>query len=140
MALYTNKMKNTSLLIDLDAAIKYLHAHAEFDSLGRAAFITRFSNKISTGISRLEQDLPGLKIKYNRMLRQEVNTFFDADAFNVDAFSPGPEYHIADAKVSLGEKLFNGRCAIRNGYEKLCLLPQVRAGVCRRAGETYRYT
>src|SRR5690606_11952430 len=51
-------------------------------------------------------DLPGRKIKYNRMLGQEVKTLFDADAFNADAFSPGPEFHLTEAKVALGEKLF----------------------------------
>jgi cytochrome c peroxidase len=40
------------------------------------------------------------------MLRQEVRTMFDSGAFNPDAFSPSPEFHITDTKVVLGEKLF----------------------------------
>jgi cytochrome c peroxidase len=40
------------------------------------------------------------------MLRQEARTLFDSGAFNVNAFTPGPEYHVTDAKVVLGEKLF----------------------------------
>lgn len=98
--------KKTTLLQDLNAAIAYLHHHPDFDSFDRAAFITRFGNEISTGIAQLEQDLPGRKIKYNRMLSQEVKTLFDSAAFNVDAFSPGPEFHITAAKVALGKKLF----------------------------------
>lgn len=54
----------------------------------------------------MEQDLPGQKIKYNRLLRQEAKTLFDTDAFNVDAFIPGPEFHTTEAKAALGEKLF----------------------------------
>lgn len=98
--------KKTTLLPDLNAAIAYLHHHPDFDSFDRAAFITRFGNEISAGIAQLEQDLPGRKIKYNRLLRQEARTLFDSAAFNVDAFSPGPEFHITAAKVTLGKRLF----------------------------------
>jgi cytochrome c peroxidase len=102
---YLNK-NNTPLLQHLSAAISYLHDNADFDSFDRAVFITRFANKISAKIARLERDLHGPGIKYNRMLRQEARTLFDSGAFNVNAFSPGPEYHVTDAKVGLGEKLF----------------------------------
>lgn len=104
--LYTNKKKKTTLLQDLNASIAYLNHNADFDAFDRAAFITRFGNQISTGIAELEQDLPGRKIKYNRMLRQEVRTLFDSGAFNADAFSPGPDFQITDAKVALGKRLF----------------------------------
>ncbi len=106
LCFYVDKKKKTTLMQDLNASIAYLNHHPNFNSFDRAAFITSFGNKISTGIAQLEQDLPGRKIKYNRMLRQEVRTLFDSDAFNVDAFSPGPEYHITDAKVELGKRLF----------------------------------
>jgi cytochrome c peroxidase len=104
--LYISKKEKTTLLQDLNASIAYLNHNPDFDSFDRATFITSFGNEISAGIAQLEQNLPGDKIKYNRMLRQEVRTLFDSDAFNVDAFSPGPEYHITDAKVGLGKRLF----------------------------------
>src|SRR5690606_27521159 len=100
------KQANSSLLGDLDTAISYLRQHTDFETFDRAAFITRFANTISFDIAQLEQSLPGPKITYNRLLRQEAKTIFDADAFNVDAFSPGPAFHITAAKTALGEKLF----------------------------------
>ena len=100
------KGKKTKLLTDLDASISYLDDNSDFDSFDRAIFIKRFGNKVSAGIAGLEQELPGAKIKYNRMLNQQVKTLFDVDAFNVNAFSPGPEFHATAAKVELGEKLF----------------------------------
>ena len=106
LSLYTAKYNKSTLLRDLDTAISYLIENKNFDSFDRASFITRYGNKISAEIAQLEQKLPGRKIKYNRMLRQDVETMFDIDAFNVDAFSPGPEFHITDAKIKLGEKLF----------------------------------
>lgn len=103
---YDTTKGNSALAKDLDAAIGYLQDHANFNTFDRAAFITGFANKISTGIATLERNLPGTKIKYNRMLRQNVNTLFDTGAFNVDAFSPGPDFRLSDAKVRLGRKLF----------------------------------
>ncbi|MNX80365.1 Cytochrome c551 peroxidase precursor [compost metagenome] len=115
LSLYVNKKDKTALLQDLDAAIAYLDHHPSFEAFDRALFITRFANKISTGIAQLEKDLPGPKIKYNRMLRQEAKTLFDVDAFNADAFSPGPEFHTTAAKVELGEKLFFDAALSGNG-------------------------
>lgn len=106
LGFYVHKKKKASLLQDLTGAIAYLRQNPGFDSFDRAEFITRFANNISAGIAELEQDLPGRKIKYNRMLSQEASTLFDSGAFNVNAFSPGPEFHLTDAKVKLGEKLF----------------------------------
>ena len=115
LGFYINKKEKTTLLQDLNASIAYLNHHPDFDSFDRAAFITCFGNEISAGIAQLEQDLPGRKIKYNRMLRQEARTLFDSGAFNADAFSPGPEFHITDAKVGLGEKLFYDESLSGNG-------------------------
>lgn len=106
VSLYIGKQANSSLLGDIDTAISYLRQHTDFETFDRAAFITRFANTISFDIAQLEQSLPGPKITYNRLLRQEAKTLFDADAFNVDAFSPGPAFHITAAKTALGEKLF----------------------------------
>lgn len=106
LSYYINKSNKSPLLHDIDAAINYLHQHPDFNSFDRAAFITRFANRISTGIAQLERTLPGPEIRYNRMLKQEAGTLFDQDAFNVDAFSPGSAFHTTAAKVALGEKLF----------------------------------
>ncbi|WGQ10560.1 cytochrome c peroxidase [Pedobacter gandavensis] len=115
LSLYANKKGNRALLSDLDAAITYLDRHPDFNSFDRAVFITQFGNKVSAGIAKLEQDLPGPKIKYNRMLRQEAKTLFDANAFNADAFAPGPEFQRTAAKASLGEKLFFDAALSGNG-------------------------
>lgn len=115
LALYVNKRDKTPLLQYLDASMTYLDQNPDFNSFDRALFITRFGNKISTGIAELEQELPGPKIKYNRMLEQGAKTLFDADAFNPDAFSPGPEFHLTASKVALGERLFFDAALSGNG-------------------------
>ncbi|HAT93795.1 MAG TPA: cytochrome C peroxidase, partial [Sphingobacterium sp.] len=72
--------RKETLTLMLKGAIKYLQQHAEFESFDRAQFITQFANNISTEIAQLERNLPGPKIRYNRMLRQDVNTMFDLNA------------------------------------------------------------
>lgn len=104
LSFYTRK--KTTLLQNLNASIVYLNRNPDFDSFNRAAFIKSFGNEISAGIAQLEQSLPGRKIKYNRMLKQDARTLFESGAFNVNAFSPGPEFDITDAKAGLGKKLF----------------------------------
>lgn len=94
------------LFLTLTKAINYLQGNTDFNSFDRALFITQFANEISTEIAALERNQTGPKIKYNRMLRQGVNTMFDLDAFNADAFSPGPKFHLSDEKTVLGKKLF----------------------------------
>lgn len=106
ISLYAHAKNEQLLLQQMDVAIQYLRKHPDFDLFDRADFIIHFANPISTGIARLEQKLSGEKIRYNRMLNQNVRTLFDSGAFNVNAFSPGPGSHITDAKVRLGEKLF----------------------------------
>lgn len=115
LSFYINNNKKTSLLQDLDAAILYLNRNPDFDTFDRAIFITRYGNKVSAGIALLEQNLPGRKIKYNRMLKQEARTMFDSDAFNVNAFTPGPKFHITSEKVDLGERLFFDAALSGNG-------------------------
>jgi cytochrome c peroxidase len=103
---YASRKNGKSLLQDINAAMSYLLHHPDFNTFNRADFIIHYANKVSAGIAQLEQKLPGEKIKYNRMLNQDIQTMFDSGAFNVNAFSPGPEFYTTNAKVQLGEKLF----------------------------------
>ena len=103
---YASGKDGKSLLQNVDASISYLLDHPGFNDFNRADFIIHYANKVSTGIAQLEQKLPGEKIKYNRMLNQDIRTMFDSGAFNVNAFSPGHEFDITDAKVQLGKRLF----------------------------------
>lgn len=106
LSLYTTDKRSDSLLLLIDKAIAYLYENPDFDSFDRATFITEFANPISTKIAKLEKDINGPRIRYNRMLNQNAETLFDEGVFNVNAFTPGAEYHLTDDKIKLGEKLF----------------------------------
>lgn len=103
---YTQKEKDSDLIRLIDSAVNYLRENTNFNTFNRAAFIIHYGNKISTGITKLEQQLKLPEIKYNRLLRQGAKTLFDTDAFNVNAFAPGSKYYMTPEKASLGKKLF----------------------------------
>jgi cytochrome c peroxidase len=102
---YTGKDQDSGLIRRINGAIAYLQENTDFDSFNRAKFITEYGNKISVGITKIE-DQYGYPLKYNRMLRQDAKTLFDSTAFNVNAFAPGHKSYITEKKVQLGKKLF----------------------------------
>jgi cytochrome c peroxidase len=70
-------------------------------------FITAYGNRITTGITDLALQLKVPVIKYNRLLRQGARTLFDTDAFDLNAYAPGPEFFLSDQKIALGKRLFS---------------------------------
>lgn len=106
LAYYVGRNQDSGLMRELSAAIRYLQQNKDFESFNRAVFITDYGNKISAGITQLEHQLNLPRIRYNRLLRQDAKTLFDSGAFNVNAFSPGPEYFVTTQKVTLGKRLF----------------------------------
>ena len=103
---YADPKQHQTLFSNLDSAKIYLQRNTDFDHFDRAFFIRRYANPISTELTKLAAELPGPKVKYNRMLRQDAPTLFAENAFNPEAFSPGAGFEENPAKVILGEKLF----------------------------------
>ncbi len=103
---YTGRAQDPDLIPQIDAAIAYLHKNNDFNSFNRAIFITHYVNEISTSITEIQKRLKFFTIRYNRLLNQKAKTLFDTNAFNVNAFAPGPKYFMTKQKVKLGKKLF----------------------------------
>ena len=93
--------------IPFQSAAACLRNNPDFNNFNRAVFITTYGNAITAGLSRLEGQLHIPAIRYNRLLRQDATTLFDKDAFNADAYAPGPEYLSTAKKIALGKKLFS---------------------------------
>ncbi|MEN0056906.1 MAG: cytochrome c peroxidase, partial [Mucilaginibacter sp.] len=91
----------------LSAAITHLKSSKNFGAFDRARFITVYGNPITRSITRLEQHLKIQVIKYNRLLRQDAETLFDANAFNVDAYAPNMASASTAKKTALGKMLFS---------------------------------
>jgi cytochrome c peroxidase len=106
LAYYVQSTPDSGLIKQIRDAIGYLQQNTDFNAFNRAAFITDYGNKISAGIAQLEQNLNLPSVRYNRLLRQEAKTLFDPDAFNANAFAPGPDYFMSKPRIALGKKLF----------------------------------
>jgi cytochrome c peroxidase len=102
---YSGANGDSALTGAITGAIRYLRTHTDFNAFDRAEFITGYANKISAGMARLEKQLNQPPVRYNRLLRQGARTLFDSDAFNVNAFAPGPEYFLTAQKAALGKRL-----------------------------------
>jgi cytochrome c peroxidase len=99
--------ESKNLMLQLSGAINYLKSNTNFNAFNGAQFITQYGNPITRSISRLEQHLKIHVIKYNRLLRQDAETLFDKDAFNVNAYAPDASSSSTVKKVELGKMLFS---------------------------------
>jgi len=104
---YPDKKNSTDLADKINAANLYLRKHPNFNTFDRAAFITGYGNQITIEMTRLQDQLKIPVIKYNRLLRQDAKTLFDKDAFDVNAYAPGPGYFQTAKRIALGKKLFS---------------------------------
>lgn len=93
-------------LQQLNRSSAFLLANRDFDQFDRALFIRHYANPLTTAIEQLRRQLDFQGYRYNRLLRQDVFTLFDQDAFNADAYSPFLNQEHKAAKAALGEALF----------------------------------
>lgn len=99
----------------LKANIGFLLANRDFNHFNRALFIRRYANPLSSAIEQLRRQLDFRGYRYNRLLRQDVFTLFDKDAFNADAYSPFLDQENKSAKAALGKALFTETAFSGNG-------------------------
>ncbi len=88
-------------------SISFLLANKNFNTFNRADCIRHYINPITTAIETLRRKLNITGFQYNRLLRQDVFTLFDDDAFNADAYSTLINQQNKSAKIELGKALFN---------------------------------
>lgn len=87
-------------------SICFLRSNKDFNSFNRAEFIRRYANPLTAAIETLRRKLNPGGYQYNRLLRQDIFTLFDSDAFNADAYSPFIKQENKAAKIKLGEAFF----------------------------------
>ncbi|MFH6935295.1 cytochrome-c peroxidase [Flavobacterium sp. FlaQc-30] len=100
---------NTSLseLKKLTAkAQKYCTENNNFNAFNRAFFITEYLNPISKNIKAFQKEENIKNVKKSSPLNPAIETLFDKNAFDVNAFVLSDEYNFTKEKAVLGEKLF----------------------------------
>ncbi|WP_157498491.1 cytochrome-c peroxidase [Flavobacterium sp. F52] len=87
-------------------AQKYCTENNNFNSFNRAVFITEYLNPISKKLKTFQKEENIKNVKKSSPLKPTIETLFDKDAFDVNAFVLSKEYNFTKEKAILGEKLF----------------------------------
>ncbi|HEY1194933.1 cytochrome-c peroxidase, partial [Flavobacterium sp.] len=87
-------------------AQKYCKENNNFNAFDRAFFITEYLNPISKKIKAFQKEENIKNVKKTNPLKPEIETLFDKNAFDVNAFVLSKEYNFTVDKAKLGEKLF----------------------------------
>ncbi|PBI85744.1 Cytochrome c551 peroxidase precursor [Flavobacterium sp. ACN2] len=87
-------------------AQQYCKENNNFNAFDRAFFITEYLNPISKKIKTFQKEENIKNVKKISPLKPEIETLFDKDAFDVNAFVLSKDYNYTIDKAKLGEKLF----------------------------------
>lgn len=87
-------------------AQKYCTENNNFNAFNRAVFITEYLNPISKKLKTFQKEENIKNVKKSSPLKLTIETLFDKDAFDVNAFVLSKEYNFTKEKAILGEKLF----------------------------------
>ncbi|MFH6963699.1 cytochrome-c peroxidase [Flavobacterium plurextorum] len=95
-------------------AQKYCTENNNFNAFNRAFFITEYLNPISKNIKAFQKEENIKNVKKSSPLNTAIETLFDKDAFDVNAFVLSDEYNFTKEKSILGEKLFYDKGLSKN--------------------------
>lgn len=87
-------------------AQKYCSENNNLNAFNRAVFITEYLNPISKKLKTFQKEENIKNVKKSSPLKPTIETLFDKDAFDVNAFVLSKEYNFTKEKAVLGEKLF----------------------------------
>lgn len=95
-------------------AQKYCVDNTDFNTFNRAVFISEYLNPISKKLKAFQKEEKIKNVKKSSPLKPTIETLFDKDAFDVNAFVLSKEYNFTKEKAILGEKLFYDKSLSKN--------------------------
>jgi len=109
---------NNKSLVDLKKLVskaqKYCQENNNFNAFNRAVFISEYLNPISKKLKAFQKEEHIKNVKKSSPLKPTIETLFDKDAFDVNAFVLSEEYNFTKDKSILGEKLFYDKSLSKN--------------------------
>lgn len=91
----------------LNKAIVYLQQHTDFNRFDRLEFIRSYINPLYRDLVKARKGA-GIGVPEGRSaINYDAASLFDEDAFNVNFYSPPPEYWATPERVKLGKQLFS---------------------------------
>lgn len=103
------ELKNLTL-----KAQKYCEENNNFNAFNRVVFISEYLNPISKKLKAFQIEENIKNVKKSSPLKPTIETLFDKDAFDVNAFVLSDEYNFSKDKAALGEKLFYDKSLSKN--------------------------
>ncbi|KQX15694.1 cytochrome-c peroxidase [Flavobacterium sp. Root420] len=97
-----------------EKAQNYCKENNNFNAFNRAIFITEYLNPISKKIKIFQKEENIKNVKKSSPLKSTIETLFDKNAFDVNAFVLSNEYNFTPEKAALGEKLFYDKSLSKN--------------------------
>lgn len=95
-------------------AQRYCEENSNFNAFNRAVFISEYLNPISKKLKTFQKEEHIKNVKKSSPLKPTIETLFDKDAFDVNAFVLSEEYNFTKDKSVLGEKLFYDKSLSKN--------------------------
>lgn len=95
-------------------AQRYCQNNNNFNAFNRAVFISEYLNPISKKLKAFQKEEHIKNVKKSSPLKPTIETLFDKDAFDVNAFVLSEEYNFTKNKSILGEKLFYDKSLSKN--------------------------
>ncbi len=95
-------------------AQNYCKENDNFNAFNRAVFISDYLNPISKKLKAFQKEQNIKNVKRGSPLKPTIETLFDQDAFDVNAFVLSKEYNFTKDKAILGEKLFYDKSLSKN--------------------------
>lgn len=109
-----NNKSLTELKKLVSKAQKYCQENNNFNAFNRAVFISEYLNPISKNLKAFQKEEHIKNVKKSSPLKPTIETLFDKDAFDVNAFVLSEEYNFTKDKSILGEKLFYDKSLSKN--------------------------
>ena len=110
-----SKSKSLSEIKKLtEKAQNYCKKNNNFNAFNRAIFISEYLNPISKKIKAFQKEENIKNVEKNSPLKPTIETLFDKNAFDVNAFVLSNEYNFTQEKAVLGEKLFYDKSLSKN--------------------------
>jgi cytochrome c peroxidase len=105
----SKKAGNTKARIDdlITESKNYIGPHKDFNSFDRLNFIIKYADPLYSLLSEAKKMLNLPAIGGKRALNQNAQSLFDRDAFDINFFSPDPQYQITGERIELGKRLFS---------------------------------
>ncbi|WET03577.1 cytochrome c peroxidase [Flavobacterium sp. YJ01] len=95
-------------------AQEYCAKNNNFNAFNRAVFISEYLNPISKNLKAFQKEEKIKNVKKSSPLKPTIETLFDKDAFDVNAFVLSEDYNFTKEKAVLGEKLFYDKSLSKN--------------------------